>query len=132
MDLPWNGDLSKTASGDIAIVSGGSKVFQRVVRRFLTNAQQTDSIGRVINLPDYLFHPKYGGNARQVIDNPLSTQGAQNLQQRFAAQATAENGVAQDPACQLNINSTGPVVTMNTVIYLADSVTPTVGSVSLS
>lgn len=130
--LAWNGDFVLNAKGGVATVSDGDKVLQRVVRRFLTNSQRIDTIGRVTSLPDYLFHPFYGGNARQYVDNPTDKNIQGQMQQNFAAQAQAEDGVAADPPSVIQITQLSANVIMNATVYLADSTVPTVGNVRLA
>jgi hypothetical protein len=127
IDLPWAGDFSLTATGDIATVTGAPKVVERLVRRFLTNPQRTDKVGRVINVPDYLFHPQYGGGARVVVDKPITSETFLAIQQRFAQQATLENEVALDPTPVINLtaDNVGNMV-MDVTVYLTDGTTVTV------
>lgn len=120
IDLPWAGDFSLTASGDIAVVTGGNKVIQRVIRRFLTNSQRTDNLGRVTNIADYLFHPAYGGNARQFVDALYSQQSKTAIAQRFAQQASLETGVAPSPPSQVTITANVNGIEMDATVVIAD------------
>lgn len=126
ISLNWAGDFTLTASGDIASISGGDKVIQRVIRRFLTNSQRTDNLGRVTNLPDYAWHPKYGGNARQYVDALFSTQNAAALRQRFAQQASQETGVAASPPPQVTVKQTVTGIEMDATVVIADGTVVTV------
>jgi hypothetical protein len=120
ISLDWAGDFVLTASGDISAVSAGNKVVQWVIRRFLTNAQRTDNLGRVTNIPDYIWHPAFGGNARQYVDSLYSKQNATALQQRFSQQASLVSGVAASPPSQVVIVQTATGITMDATVIIAD------------
>jgi hypothetical protein len=102
-NLPWGGDLTIDATGDIATVQGTTELTQRVVRRFLSNSQSQDPNGKWVAPPDYIFAPTYGGNACSYVGSLFTNQTARNLQSRFLAQCALEIDVASTPAPIINV-----------------------------
>jgi len=105
LSLPWGGDLSLDATGDLATVDGAAELQQRVIRRFLTNAVQTDLNGNVTSPPDYIFQPQYGGNARLYVDKNSDEETVQAIQQRLQQQISQEAEVAVTPAPVISVDT---------------------------
>jgi hypothetical protein len=56
----WETDLSTSATGDLAMVSGSALGQQRVLRRLLTNPK------------DYIWHTDYGAGLAAFVGNPAN------------------------------------------------------------
>jgi hypothetical protein len=84
-DLSQNfgGDLSLSASGDLALANGTQVVEQRVIRRLLTNAG------------DYIWQLAYGAGLREQVGQNTNLTVIQNI---VRSQIFAEADVAQVPA----------------------------------
>lgn len=137
IDLIWNGDWVITPSGGINTISGADKVLQRVIRRFLSNAQVLDGFGRCVTLPDCLWHNSYGGNAGQVVNDifgKVSTQKTEGLRQKFIQQAAQETGVANSPApiVVFHLDPSNGSLTMDCTIALANGTVATANGVIIN
>jgi hypothetical protein len=98
--LEWGGDLVVDDTGDFAIVDQADELRQRVMRRFLTNSQVLDTTrGLVSIMPDNLFEPTYGGNARAYVDATIRPEIIGRIQNLLLQQ------LSEEPACD-SVNST--------------------------
>lgn len=100
--LDLGGDFQWTASGDLALTSGPTLTKQRLARRIFTNPSSTQGAG---SPGDYFFHPEYGGGCGNLIGRVTSGGSLQVLQQRVAAQARLESGVASNPPPQVSVRA---------------------------
>jgi len=102
--LLWADDLQVDETGDFAFVTGGDELVQRIIRRFLTNAQSLiTSQGTVQIIPDYIFEPTYGGNARAYVDQVIDSEVIASIQSLLL------NQIAQEPEC----DATQSIVTIS-------------------
>jgi hypothetical protein len=115
--LIWSDDLQVDETGDFASVDGGDELVQRIIRRFLTNSQSLiTSTGTVQIIPDYLFEPTYGGNARAYVDAVIDPEVIGSIQSLFL------NQVAQEPLCdpsQTVITITSPPAYPGSIVVQA-------------
>lgn len=78
----FGNDLSLSASGDLASVSGKVEGQQRVLRRVLT-------------LPgNYIWQPTYGGGAPALIGQTINTK---SIEATMLSQMLQEDAVSQNP-----------------------------------
>jgi hypothetical protein len=84
----WESDLTTSATGDLAVVSGSISGQQRVLRRLLTNPR------------DYIWHIDYGAGLAGFVGVP-----ANELQITAAirSQIFQETAVAQTPEPVINV-----------------------------
>jgi hypothetical protein len=80
--LPWGGDLTIGAAGDLLLVQAGALSQQRVLRRLLTNQN------------DYVWQPDYGAGLGQFVGATNAVQPAAGL---VHAQILLEASVAPQP-----------------------------------
>lgn len=88
----WGGDLSLTATGDLALADPAETGRQRVLRRLLTNEG------------DYLWHLSYGAGLPRRIGDTINAELLEGVVRR---QTWLEPAVQQDPP---------PVVTVAPVL----------------
>lgn len=82
LDLDWYGDLSLTASGDLALVDGDDQVRQRIERRLFTAVR------------GYLWHLEYGAGLPQKVGETLTSSQISSV---VIAQMALEDSVSQNP-----------------------------------
>ena len=82
IQMSWAGDISATATGDLATVSGPELGTERVLRRLLTNPGA------------YLWHPEYGAGLAQFVGQPADPAAIQAV---IRTQMLLEPAVAATP-----------------------------------
>ena len=87
--LDWQGDLSLTASGDLAMVDGNDLVEQRIIRRLLTAIR------------GYTWHLDYGAGLPQRIGRVAT---AKNIQALVQANMKLEVTVATVPVPAVTVD----------------------------
>ncbi len=105
----WAGDLAVTATGDLAVVSGGALGTQRVLRRLLTNTR------------DYIWNPGYGAGLAQFVGKPVDPAGVSAV---IRLQMRREVAVAPVPEPVIEVGTERPG-TLAVSIRYADAVTST-------
>jgi phage baseplate assembly protein W len=88
--LPWNADLTASAIGDIALVSGTAWSQQRVLRRLLTNPG------------DYIWQPNYGAGLGALVGQTIDILAIQAL---IRSQIFQEASVANVPEPSVTVSS---------------------------
>jgi phage baseplate assembly protein W len=89
--LEWADDLQIDETGDFATVSGSDELIERIIRRWLTNSQSLVlSTGTVSLIPDNVFEPTYGGNARAYVDAAITPELAGAIQNLLSSQLAKE------------------------------------------
>ena len=91
----FGGDLSLSATGDIAKVDGSNQGMQRVLRRLLTNPAALDSSGNVTVAGDYIFHPNYGAGLPRMVGDTVNIAKIKGV---IRGQILLEACVARNPA----------------------------------
>lgn len=102
----WGGDLSVSAGGDVATVSGLTMGQQRILRRLLTNPGE------------YLWHPDYGAGLPAFIGLPLDIGLVTGV---IRAQLAGEKGVAQQPEPQITVTVIPNGLAVSILYYDADT-----------
>lgn len=98
--LEWGSDFYVSETGDLAVVDQADELRQRVIRRLLTNSAVLDTVrGLVSTMPDNLFEPTYGGNARAYVDATVTPELIGRIEYLLRQQLT------QEPQCDV-LNST--------------------------
>lgn len=110
----WAGDLTVSATGDLATVSGGPLGTERVLRRLLTNQS------------DYLWQPGYGAGLARFVGQPVD--GA-SVAAVIRLQMRREAGVASSPEPVIAVTTERPG-TLAVDIRYADAVTAQAQSLS--
>jgi phage baseplate assembly protein W len=90
LEMSWSGDLSVSATGDLAIVADPSLGTERVLRRLLTNPG------------DYIWNPDYGAGLGQFVGRPVDLAGVEAL---IRAQMALESAVSSTPEPIISISS---------------------------
>ena len=90
LEMSWSGDLSVSATGDLAIVADPSLGTERVLRRLLTNPG------------DYIWNPDYGAGLGQFVGRPINLAGVEAL---IRAQMALELAVSSTPEPVISISS---------------------------
>jgi hypothetical protein len=84
----WESDLTTSATGDLAIVTGPTLGQQRVLRRLLTNPG------------DYIWHTAYGAGLAGFVGAPAN---AVQIKAAIRSQIFQETAVAQTPEPVINV-----------------------------
>lgn len=100
----FGGDLSLSATGDLAKVDGSNQGMQRVLRRLLTNPAAIDSNGNVMVAGDYIFHPTYGAGLPRMVGDTVDVANIRGL---VRGQILLESCVSRNPE---------PIVTVTEII----------------
>lgn len=87
-------DLAASNVGNLQAVGGTVRGQQRVLRRLLTNAAETDSTGAVVLPADYIWHPDYGASLPRWVGR---TADYAKIRAIIRGQMQAEAAVAQSP-----------------------------------
>ena len=105
----WDSDLSTSATGDLAIVSGSTLGQQRVLRRLLTNPG------------DYIWHIDYGAGLASFVGAPASET---QIMATIRSQIFQEAAVAQtpEPIINVQISPAGASSTIYVDIRYTDSI----------
>jgi hypothetical protein len=114
IDHIFGGDLSVTASGDLAAVSGSALGQQRVLRRLLTNAG------------DYIWKLTYGAGLPSVIGMPVDAAAIAGL---VRSQIFLESAVAQTPTPAVDVQAENSIVSLQ--ITYTDAIDTTTQSVAV-
>ncbi len=107
LQMNWSGDVSTSATGDLATVSGPALGTQRVLRRLLTNPG------------DYIWHPAYGAGLARFVGQPADPAGIQAL---IRSQMLLEAAVAVVPEPVILVQS-DPGGSLSVQIRYADAET---------
>ncbi len=100
--LPWGGDLTIGATGDLLPVEAGALSQQRVLRRLLTNQN------------DYVWQPGYGAGLGQFVGQTNAEQPAAGV---VHAQIRLEASVASQPMPDVQAQSRPDNTLVMTVEY---------------
>ncbi len=103
----WAGDLAVTATGDLAVVTGGPLGTERVLRRLLTNPA------------DYIWQPAYGAGLAQFVGLPVDS-GSVAALIRLQMQREAAVAATPEPVIQVLTERPG---TLAVDIRYADAIT---------
>ena len=88
--LLWSSDLGPSATGDIAMTSGGTLGRERLLRRLLTNPG------------DYLWQPDFGAGLGAFVGMPCD---AMAMKAQIRSQIFLESTVARTPEPVINVQS---------------------------
>lgn len=104
----WGSDLSTSATGDLAIVSGSTLRQQRVLRRLLTNPG------------DYIWHTDYGARLAGFVGAPANEM---QITATIRSQIFQEAAVAQtpEPVIDVQVSPAGALSTVYVNIRYTDS-----------
>lgn len=87
-------DLVLSDTGDLGIVTGDTMSVQRILRRLLTNPQETDVSGNVIATGDYLWQQSYGAGVPKQIGQNVDVN---EIKAQIRGQMMLEDAVAKVP-----------------------------------
>lgn len=90
LEMSWSGDLSVSATGDLAVVSDPNLGTQRVLRRLMTNPC------------DYIWSPDYGAGLGQFVGRPVDLAGVEAL---IRTQMSLETAVSSTPEPVISVSS---------------------------
>jgi phage baseplate assembly protein W len=88
LNLWVGGDLSASATGDLATAAADLRTNQRIVRRLVTPKGS------------YIFHPEYGAGLPQMIGDTVDIRA---ITGEIRAQIRMEEGVAQTPEPRIDV-----------------------------
>lgn len=117
----FSNDILGSPSGDLQRVEGITKGQQRVLRRLLTNPQETRPDGTVLP-PDYIWHPTYGAGLGRFVGEP---QRIPELQALIKSQMLLEDCVARIPAPVVTVQAIADGLLVDIKYTDADSKQPT-------
>lgn len=116
LDMSWSGDLSVSATGDLATVIDPALGTERILRRLLTNPG------------DYIWSPDYGAGLAQFVGRPIDVVGIETL---IRQQMRLESAVSPSPEPVITV-STDAAGQLYLQIRYQDSLTATSSSVNAS
>ncbi len=90
LEMSWSGDLSVSATGDLAVVSDPNLGTERVLRRLMTNPG------------DYIWSPDYGAGLGQFVGRPVDLAGVEAL---IRTQMSLETAVSSTPEPVISVSS---------------------------
>ena len=90
LEMSWSGDLSVSATGDLAVVSDPNLGTERVLRRLMTNPR------------DYIWNPDYGAGLGQFVGRPVDLAGVEAL---IRTQMSLETAVSSTPEPVISVSS---------------------------
>ena len=104
----WETDLTTSATGDLALVSGSTLGQQRVMRRLLTNPG------------DYIWHTDYGAGLASFVGTPANET---QITATIRSQIFQEAAVAQtpEPVIDVQVSPAGALSTVYVNIRYTDS-----------
>jgi len=104
----WELDLTTSASGDLALVSGSTLGQQRVLRRLLTNPG------------DYIWHTDYGAGLAGFVGMPANEK---QIMATIRSQIFQEAAVARtpEPVIDVQVSPAGALSTVYVNIQYTDS-----------
>lgn len=104
----WETDLTTSATGDLAVVSGSSLGQQRVLRRLLTNPG------------DYIWHTDYGAGLASFIGTPANEM---QIKATIRSQIFREAAVARipEPLIDVRVYPSGALSTIYVDIRFTDA-----------
>ena len=88
--LEWNADLTVSATGDLALVSGSDQTDQRIIRRLLTNPG------------DYIWNLTYGGGLAGFVGSVAVPSSIESV---IRAQLTLESSVPATPPPSITVQA---------------------------
>ena len=95
----WGQDIVTSPTGDLGVVSAGTRSQQRVIRRLLTNP--LDANGP----PDYPLHPTYGAGLARYVGQAVD---AGKLRALIRGQMLLEDSAARNPEPQITATRPDP------------------------
>jgi len=98
----FGNDIQLSATGDIAPIDDTIKGQQRILRRLLTNPNQTDANGNPIAAGDYIWHPTYGAGLPSYVGQIINVPKITAL---IRSQILLEECVAKMPAPVINLEA---------------------------
>ena len=90
LEMSWSGDLSVSATGDLAVVSDPNLGTERVLRRLMTNPG------------DYIWSPDYGAGLGQFVGRPVDSAGVEAI---IRTQMSLETAVSSTPEPVISVSS---------------------------
>lgn len=90
LEMTWSGDLSVSATGDLALVSDPELGTERVLRRLMTNSG------------DYIWNPDYGAGLGRFVGQPVDRARVEAL---IRAQMALETAVSSTPEPVIAVSS---------------------------
>lgn len=118
--LEWNDDFIVTPSGDLQTAVGWDQVRERILRRLLTNSQQTLPNGRM-TVPDYIWDPSYGFGAGALVGQNITVDFINDLARRVTRACYADVSVATDiPPSVTYIQPTPQTLVMTVSVVLTN------------
>lgn len=115
LDHYIGGDIGPSASGDLQGVVGITRGQQKLLRRLLTNPQDSDAAG------DYIFHPTYGAGLPKYVGRLASLQEIKAL---IKGQCLLEDAVAKSPPPEVTVKSIVDGITVKISYTDADTSEP--------
>jgi phage baseplate assembly protein W len=104
----WETDLTTSATGDLALVSGSTLGQQRVMRRLLTN------------LGDYIWHTDYGAGLASFVGTPANeTQITATIRSQIFREAAVAR--TPEPVVDVQVSPAGALSTVYVNIRYTDS-----------
>lgn len=100
--LPWNGDLSLSGAGDLALVDDDDRVRQRIQRRLFTAVHA------------YVFHLDYGAGLPQKIGETFQPMQIESI---VRAQLLVEESVSQVPPPTIAVAADASGLTVIDISY---------------
>jgi hypothetical protein len=104
--LPYGGDFSLDATGDLLLVEDGNGAYpalqQRIIQMLLTSPQIKDSNGNPIpGSADDMFNPTAGAGLRRAVGNVENNALLAEIEARMIEGLSKEPDVAPYPAPQI-------------------------------
>lgn len=122
--LPWGGDFSLDATGDLLLVQDGDGKYpalqQRIIQMLLTSPQLTDAAGNgIAGSADDMFNPDTGAGLRRAIGNVENNALLSQIESRMLEGLAQEPDIAPYPAPQIEFivypNGIVCTITANTI-----------------
>lgn len=101
VDLPWGGDFTLTANGDLLLaydtLDGSAASIQRLSRMALNNPLRLDATGTPISSPDDIFHVDWGSGVRSRVGELYGDDLANAVVTDIRGQLARDSYIAQSP-----------------------------------
>jgi hypothetical protein len=105
---PYGGDISLTATGDLALVVdtpyASPATEQRMVRIIMTSPILTDQDGTPLGRPDDLFNPTLGAGLPALVGQDDTSDVEAALIARVLASCAADPGISSSPPPAVTIS----------------------------
>lgn len=116
VDLPWGGDFTYDATGDLVLATGDNAIRERLIRMILTSPNLVVD-GVAIGFADDIYHPTWGAGLRAQVGETMNATQQNALAGRIRQQLAADASVATSPPPSVAYSTSGNAMFLKVTYY---------------